>query len=120
MAIRLSMADGDFEVRFSHFLTTKRESAPDVDAVVREIIAAVRARGDAALNEYTLKFDKADLGAIGRTVTRNDIEKAYAKADPATVEALKFARDRIKAHHQRQKPSDDRYVDPIGVELGTR
>jgi len=120
MAIRLNTSDADFERRFAELLAAKRESSPDVDAAVREIIADVRARGDAALFDYTLKFDRTDLQRIGLTVTRAEIEAAYAAADPATVEALAFARDRIRAHHARQKPADDRYRDPIGVELGSR
>lgn len=120
MAITLRQSDADFEKRFAAFLTTKREVSADVDAAVREIIARVRAEGDAALADYTLKFDRADLGALGIAVSKEDIARAYAAADPAIVEALEFARDRIRAHHSRQKPADDRYVDPVGVELGSR
>ncbi|RJG46557.1 histidinol dehydrogenase [Mesorhizobium sp. DCY119] len=120
MAITLNTSDADFETRFAAFLTTKREASPDVDAVVRTIIADVRARGDAVLKELTLKFDRADLDKLGIAVSKEDIAQAYRDANPATVEALKFARDRIRSHHQRQRPQDDRYVDPIGVELGSR
>ncbi|RAZ87522.1 histidinol dehydrogenase [Mesorhizobium hawassense] len=120
MAITLRQQDADFEQRFSAFLTTKREVSADVEAVVRDIIARVRAEGDKALVDYTLKFDKADLGALGIAVSKDDIAKAYQTADPATIEALKFARDRIRSHHQRQKPKDDRYTDAAGVELGSR
>ncbi|MBS3648463.1 histidinol dehydrogenase [Pseudaminobacter sp. 19-2017] len=120
MAITLHASDADFEDRFSRFLTTKREASPDVEAAVREIITAVRERGDAALLDYTLRFDRADLTQSCLAVTRAEIEHAYVEADPTTVEALKFARDRILAHHSRQRPADDRYADPIGVELGTR
>src|SRR5437899_2601132 len=120
MAITLSHTDADFERRFSAFLTTKREVSADVEAVVRDIIARVRAEGDKALIDYTLKFDKADLGTLGIAVSRNDIAKAYAAADSATVEALKFARDRIRSHHERQLPKDNRYTDAAGVELGWR
>ncbi|MDX8455545.1 histidinol dehydrogenase [Mesorhizobium sp. VK9D] len=120
MAITLRQQDADFEQRFSAFLTTKREVSADVEAVVRDIIARVRAEGDKALIDYTLKFDKADLGALGIAVSKDDIAKAYEAADPATIEALKFARDRIRSHHERQKPKDDRYADAAGVELGSR
>ena len=120
MAITLRQSDAGFEERFAAFLTTKRESAPEVDADVREIIARVRAEGDAALIDYTLRFDRADLGALGIAVTRDEISKAYSQADAETVAALEFARDRIRAHHQRQRPADDRYVDAAGVELGSR
>jgi len=120
MAITLRQSDADFEKRFAAFLTTKREISPDVDATVRAIIDDVRSRGDAALVDYSKKFDRADLGKLGIAVSRADIDQAYRDADPETVEALRFARDRIHSHHARQMPKDDRYVDPIGVELGSR
>jgi histidinol dehydrogenase len=120
MAITLRQSDRDFETRFAAFLATKREASPDVDATVREIIARVRAEGDAALIDYTQKFGGGDLAALGIAVSKEDIAAAYGAADPETVEALKFARDRIRSHHERQKPADDRYVDSTGVELGSR
>ncbi|MER9055551.1 histidinol dehydrogenase [Mesorhizobium sp. M0904] len=120
MAITLRQSDADFEQRFAAFLLTKREVSADVDAVVREIIAKVRAEGDAALVEYTQKFGGGDLAELGIAVSRDDIAQAYDAADPQTVEALKFARERIRAHHQRQLPQDDRYTDAAGVELGSR
>lgn len=120
MALTLRQSDADFEQRFAAFLSTKREVSADVEAVVRDIIARVRAEGDAALIDYTKRFDRADLETLGIAVSRTDIEAAYGQADPATIEALKLARDRIRSHHQRQMPKDDIYVDPIGVELGSR
>lgn len=120
MALTLRQSDADFEQRFAAFLSTKREVSADVEAVVRDIIARVRAEGDAALLDYTKRFDRADLETLGIGVSRADIEAAYEQADPATIEALKLARDRIRSHHQRQMPQDDIYVDPIGVELGSR
>ncbi|TIL26504.1 histidinol dehydrogenase [Mesorhizobium sp.] len=120
MAITLRLSDADFEPRFAAFLLTKREVSEDVDAVVRAIIARVRAEGDAALIDYTQRFEKADLKGLGIAVSKDDIAKAYDAADPQTIEALKFARDRIRSHHERQRPNDDRYTDAAGVELGSR
>lgn len=120
MAITLHHSAPDFEERFAAFLTTKREVSVDVDTAVRDIIARVRAEGDAALFDYSLRFDRADLRSLGLVVSRHDFEAAYREAEEATVEALRLAHDRIAAHHRRQRPSDDRYVDPIGVELGSR
>ena len=120
MAVTLRQADADFEQRFQALLAAKRESSPEVDAVVRGIVADVRERGDAALKELTRKFDGADLGRVGIAVSSADIEAAYAAADPAAVEALRFAQGRIEAHHRRQVPQDNRYTDPIGAELGWR
>jgi len=120
MAITLVQSSQDFEARFAALLAAKRESSPDVDATVREIIARVRTEGDAALIDYTQRFDRADLSSLGIAVSKEDIAAAYAAADPATIDALKFARDRIRSHHERQRPADDRYTDAAGVELGSR
>ena len=53
-------------------------------------------------------------------MTRADIEQACREADAGTVDALKYARDRILAHHRRQRPADDRYTDALGVQLGSK
>ncbi|PDQ22018.1 histidinol dehydrogenase [Mesorhizobium sanjuanii] len=120
MAITLRQSDADFEPRFAAFLLTKREVSADVEAVVRQIIARVRAEGDAALIDYTRTFDQADLKSLGIAVSKDEIARAYEGADAGTIEALEFARDRIRAYHERQRPKDDRYTDAAGVELGAR
>ena len=120
MALRLDSRAGDFEARFAAFLATKREVSEDVDAVVRDVIARVRAEGDAALIDLSLKFDRADLAAIGIRVSADEIDAAVADLDRATLEALEFAYRRIRAHHERQRPKDDHYTDDAGVELGAR
>jgi histidinol dehydrogenase len=120
LPITLSTQDADFEARFSEFLGAKREASPDVDATVREIIADVRKRGDAALLDATRRFDRNDLTATGLAVTEAEIDAAHEAVEIETVAALAFARDRIRAHHERQRPVDDNYVDAEGVELGTR
>jgi len=120
MAITLRQSDADFEQRFAAFLLTKREVSEDVDIAVRDIIARVRAEGDAALIDYTRRFDRADLESVGIAVSKDEIANAYDGADAQTIEALKFARDRIRAYHERQLPKDDRYTDAAGVELGWR
>ena len=61
MPQRLSTAARDFENHFAAFLARKREISEDVDAAVRDIIGAVRTRGDAALIELTAKFDQLHL-----------------------------------------------------------
>ncbi|WP_430513016.1 histidinol dehydrogenase [Pannonibacter phragmitetus] len=121
MAIRLSTADADFETRFKDLLAGKREASEDVDQVVRAILEDVRARGDAAVVEYTNRFDRVSVGSIAELrVTAEEIEAAAAAVEPATLDALKLARDRIHSHHARQMPKDDRYTDALGVELGSR
>lgn len=120
MSIRLSTADSDFEARFSELLATKREVSEEVGAVVAEVIARVRAEGDAAVIDYTRRFDRFDPMENGLRITAEEIAAAYEVVDKPTLEALKIARERIEAHHTRQLPSDLRYRDDAGIELGWR
>ncbi len=120
MAIWLEQASQDFEDRFSAFLTTKREVSEDVNAAVRTIIDDVRARGDAALIDYTNRFDGVDLATSGIRVTDAEIDAAFGETDPQVIEALTLAAERIERHHARQMPKDDIYEDAIGVGLGSR
>lgn len=120
MPIRLTSNSADFSERFNAFLATKREASADVENVVRAIIDDVRARGDTAVVEATRKFDRFSVEASGLHFTRAEIDAAVAACDVATLDALKFARDRIEAFHQRQMPKDERFTDAAGVGLGWR
>ena len=120
MPLRLDSQSPDFPDRFRAFLGVKREAAQDVEQAVRGIIAEVVARGDKALAELTLKFDRVDLARIGMRVTVAEIDEAEKACERAALEALKLARERIEAYHARQKPKDERFTDPLGVELGSR
>src|SRR5215472_9944630 len=120
MPIRLDTRDADFAERFAAFLSTKREAAQDVEDAVKAIIADVATRGDAALIELSRKFDRVDLGKLGLRVGRAEIDAAAAACDRKALDALKLARDRIEDYHRRQMPHDERFTDPLGVELGYR
>jgi histidinol dehydrogenase len=120
LVLRIATTDADFDVRFAHLLGLKREVSEDVDAAVRAILAEVRARGDAAVMEYTRKFDGLELTAETLRVSEAEIAAAHAVCDGETLAALELARDRIRSHHERQMPKDERYVDALGVELGSR
>ncbi|MCW5682350.1 MAG: histidinol dehydrogenase [Xanthobacteraceae bacterium] len=120
MPIRLDTSAPDFAARFETFLGTKREVSEDVDNAVRAILRDVEARGDDALIEYTAKFDRLTLDAGTLRVSEAEIESASGAVDGETVDALRFAKDRIESHHKKQVPQDQRYTDPLGVELGYR
>ena len=120
MPMRLSSNDSNFESQFVALLGQKREVSSDIDDAVRAIIADVRTRGDAALAELTLKYDRLDPQRAGLAITAAEIESAFAACSKETLDALYFACDRIADHHKRQLPSDDRYRDTAGVELGHR
>ena len=120
MAIWLDQQADGFEQRFAAFLTTKREVSEDVNAVVRTIIDEVRTRGDAALADYSARFDGIDFAVTGMKVTDAEIDAAIKLVDPTVLDALRFAAERIEKHHARQMPKDDIYEDALGVGLGSR
>ena len=120
MPLRLEAQAPDFAERFRAFLDAKREASQDVEQTVRAIIADVAGRGDAALFDYTRKFDRIDLSQVGLRIGTAEIDAAAAACDPPALKALELARDRIEAYHRRQLPKDDRFVDALGVEMGSR
>ena len=120
MVLRLDADKPEFAGCFAKLLAEKRETSADVDATVRAILADVRERGDAALIGYTERFDRMRVDAGALQITRAEIDAAIAAVEPDTLKALETACERIRAHHARQMPSDDRYTDALGVELGSR
>ncbi len=120
MTLRLDAAAPDFEQRFVELLSMKRESAPDVDATVRAIIEDVIARGDAALTDYSARFDHIDLTQTGIAVSAKEVAAAENNCSREQLAALDVALERITAFHERQRPQDLRFTDPEGVELGWR
>jgi len=120
VALWLEQASKDFEAQFAAFLTTKREVSEDVNVVVRAIIDDVRARGDAALADYSARFDGLDFAVTPMRVGKAEIDAAFAAVDSEVIAALELAAVRIEKHHSRQLPKDDIYEDDIGVGLGSR
>jgi len=117
---RLDAAAPGFEKDFSAFLGRNRDSDENVDRVVADIIADVRTRGDAAVVEYTKKFDKVDTDAAGLRVSDAERRAAAAKVPPAQGEALAFAARRIEAFHRVLLPTDVDFTDSTGTRLGAR
>jgi histidinol dehydrogenase len=120
MVARLDTASADFPRQFDALINAKRETSEKVDTAVRAIIDDVRRLGDAALIDYTSRFDRHDLAPGELRVSADTIETALARCPPDLLAALTFARDRIHRHHLRQKPQDDVYSDDEGIELGSR
>ncbi|CAM5771782.1 histidinol dehydrogenase [Labrys miyagiensis] len=120
MPVRLDSAQADFAAAFATLLAAKREISEDVDSAVRGIIEDVVASGDKAVIEYTSRFDRLDLTPRTLRVTPEEIDVARAECPPAALHALELAAERIRAFHERQKPSDLFFTDPLGVRLGWR
>lgn len=120
MAQILRQSSANFENEFRKFLDSKREVSQSVDDTVRDIIKTVREQGDQALIDLSAKFDRVDLKEKGLKISENEIDEAMKRVSPKTLDALKLAHDRIVVYHQKQLPKDERFVDPLGVELGWR
>jgi len=120
MPLRLDSQSADFPERFRSLLAVKRETAGDVEQIVRGIIADVAKRGDGALFELTAKFDRIDLARTGVRVAAAEIDAAEKLCQGEALAALTLARDRIEAYHRRQRPTEERFRDQLGVEMGAK
>jgi histidinol dehydrogenase len=120
MPVFLNATDPNFEVEFQTLLSAKREDSPDVDQVVADIIADVRARGDAALLEYTERFDRLTLAPETLRLSSAEIAAEIQKVAPEDRAALELAAERIRAYHAEQMPRDAWWKDASGAELGWR
>jgi histidinol dehydrogenase len=118
--IRLSTADAGFPAAFTALLDQARETTETVDTAVAAIIAGVRAQGDAALLDYTARFDRLSLNADRLRITAAEIDAAVAGIPADLAAALDLAATRIEAFHRAQLPSDLRFTDAAGMTLGMR
>lgn len=116
----LNASDADFETRFAALLGAKREDSPDVDAVVADIIADVRHRGDAAVIELTAKFDRLELTPETLRFSDEEIDAFCAQVGDEERLALELAAERIRDYHARQMPEDAMWTEDNGAQLGWR
>jgi histidinol dehydrogenase len=120
MAQRLNAREPGFAEAFGALLSMKREVSEDVDQAVRSIIEDVIARGDAALIDYTSRFDRLDLTPETLRVGDAEIDAAEAACSKEALDALRLARERIEIYHRAQRPEDSTTTDALGVTLGWR
>lgn len=120
MPVFLNASAPDFEAAFQTLLNAKREDSPDVDAVVADIIADVRARGDAAVIDLTARFDRITLTPETLRITPDEIAQAMQQVSDDDKTALDLAASRIRAYHERQLPEDAEWTDAAGATLGWR
>jgi histidinol dehydrogenase len=120
MPRELTLGEPGFAEAFAHLLDDKRETAADVDDVVRRIVRDVAERGDAALLEHTNHYDRMQIDAAGLAIRPSEVDDAVAACAADTITALVIAARRIEDFHLRQRPDDLRYTDAQGVTLGYR
>lgn len=110
-----------FEAAFVALLNSKRENAVDVREAVAAVVEDVRIRGDAALIDYTTKWDKLTPTPEALRFSPAEIDVAIAAVPTDQRDALAFAAERIRAFHAGQLPAPAvDYVDETGVRLGAR
>ncbi|MCG6951458.1 MAG: histidinol dehydrogenase [Betaproteobacteria bacterium] len=118
---RLRARDPGFEAAIEGL--TRYEAAQDdaVESAARDIIAAVRARGDAALLEYTARFDRLEAASVAELELGPDALAAALDAiAPDEANALRAAAERIRRFHERQRAESWQYADADGTQLGQR
>lgn len=100
----LDIKDKDFDAQFAAILSRGEESGREVEQVVLDIIAAVRDRGDAAVLDYTGRFDRLHVSTVAELeVTADEIDEAFARCSSEDLAALKLAVERVARFHEKQK-----------------
>jgi histidinol dehydrogenase len=117
--LRLDSSAPDFTARLSARLAYAEDSDEAVERATAAILADVRARGDAAVLEYTARFDGVAAASIGELrVDPAELGAALAAIPQAQRAALEAAAARIRAYHEKQKMQSWRYTEADGTELG--
>ncbi len=117
---RFRFDDPGFRTAFSAFVAERRDTPEEVDTIVRDVLAAVRSEGAAALLRYAREFDRVELTEATMRVSAEEIADGAAACPAEVLQAIEFAAARIRSYHERQRPADQRFVDAAGVELGWR
>ena len=122
--LRLSTAQADFEARFQERLHWSGETDAAIEQRVAEILADVRQRGDAAVLDYTARFDGVQADSL-RTLelTQAELKAAFDALPVAQREALMAAAQRVRSYHEAQKRASGEswsYLDADGTLLGQK
>ena len=116
---RLDVNQADFNHHLDGLLAWERVSDKAVNERVEEIIAAVRARGDAAVVEYTGRFDGLDVASMADlTLDRARLELALGRITAEQRQALEVAAERVRVYHEHQRQDSWRYTEADGTVLG--
>jgi len=118
---RLATTQPDFEARLAQLLAFESVQDPAVEAAVAAILADVKARGDAAVLEYTRRLDRARVESVAELeVPRAELRRARGRIPKASRVALETAVRRVRAYHNKQLTASWRFRDRAGTTLGQR
>ncbi len=108
-----------FAADFERLLDRAHAIDPKIETTVRDIVADVRARGDAAVVEYTRRFDRREVAGVAEfEVSRARLREVSRAVTKEQYEALANAAERIRAYHERQRTDSWTYTEPDGTLLG--
>ena len=115
----LNYADADFYEQLDEVLAWEASIDGDVAKIVADILADVKKRGDAAVIEYTNKFDRMSLTSAGEfELDQSQLQQALDAIDPAQREALELAAERIRKYAEHQKMESWSFTEADGTILG--
>ena len=118
---RLDSTAAGFDADLAALIAFEANQDPSIDAAVAQIVADVRARGDAALLEYTRRFDRLNVPTVAALeITAAEMQAAYASLPIAQSDALGTAAARVRRYHELQKGRDWNFTEADGTELGQR
>ena len=116
---RLSTQDADFQAALRTLLAFESAQDASIDATVAEILDNVKRRGDAAVLEYTSKFDKLDAKNLADLeIPKAKLEAAFINLAADAKAALQAAAERVRIYHERQIQPSWSYTEPDGTLLG--
>jgi len=116
---RLSSGDADFTARLDALLAFEGAQDEAVDWTVAAILSDVKARGDAAVIEYTNRFDRLSATSMAQLeLSQDELHKALAGLPAVQRSALEAAAARVRAYHERQPLQSWQYEEPDGTMLG--
>jgi histidinol dehydrogenase len=116
---RLASSAPDFAARLAALLSFEAAQEPKVDAAVAAILADVKQRGDAALLEYTKRFDHLNVAAANQLeIPRDELQRALNSLPAGQRAALEAAAARVRTYHERQRAQSWSFTDEDGTRLG--
>jgi len=118
--LRLDSQQVGFDEKLDALLAREADTGEDVQGLVAGILADVKQRGNAALCDYTERFDGWACDGETIEISRERMEAAWHAVSDMDRESLQLAVDRIRAYHEHQVQEDWEYTDSVGMTLGQR
>lgn len=121
MLTQLKTSDADFLSQLDRLLAWEQSTDSEVVTTVSAILEDVRQRGDAALLEYTAKFDRVEAASAAELeLTSDELEAALGAIDDSHRQALEVAAERVRAYAEHQKMESWSYTEADGTVLGQK